>query len=207
MKSPSFVGFASAKPLQTIVIAALVGAPFAVALASVAPVRLKVSMAFTVSEQARQETADYAYDGYYALRAAELVSDTMISWLSTPSVVKQIHEEAGLELTDAEALGVAGRAFRAKKYSSQNIVVTFSAADEESARKLAASTSDVLAARAAGLVLSASGDSLFRTTASMPVVAYASTPPRVAAVAGALVGAFLGFALAYFARVKKDPQP
>lgn len=207
MNSPSYVGLASAKPLQTVILAALVCALLGLGLASVAPTRVKVSMAFTVSEQARQETADYAYDGYYALRAAELISDTMISWFSTPSVVKEIHAAAEIELSEAEALAVSGRLFRAKKYSSQNVVVAFTASDEDAARKLAAAASDVLAARSAELVLSSKGDSLFRVTASSPVVASVSTSPRAAAVAGAFLGAFLGLALAYLAHGRKNPQP
>jgi len=207
MSSPSYVGFASAKPLQTIILAALAGVLLGAAFASVTPSRVKASVSFTVAQQARQETADYAYDGYYALRAAELISDTMISWLSTPSVVKEIHAAAGLDLSDEEAFAAAGRAFRAKKYSSQNVVVSFAAPDEDSARKLADAASDLLAERAAGLTLTAKGDSLFHVTASSPVVAPASTSPRAAAAAGAFLGAFLGFSLAYFARMKKDPQP
>lgn len=201
--NPSYVGFAAAKPFKTVVIAAVVGALLGVALAAAAPARVKASMSFTVAQQTRQETADYAYDGYYALRSAELISDTMISWFSTPSVVKEIHAAAGLGLSEEEALAAAGRAFRAKKYSSQNVVVAFSAADEEEARKLAAAASEIVAARATGLVLSKEGDSLFHVTSSSPVIARASTPPRAAAVAGAFVGGFLGLALAYFARPRK----
>ena len=207
MNSPAFVGFASAKPFRAVLIAALLGALVGAALASALPSRVKASLSFTVAQQARQETADYAYDGYYALRAAELISDTMISWLSTPSVVKEIHAAAGLDLSDEEAFAAAGRAFRAKKYSSQNVVVSFTAPDEASARKLASAASDLLAARTAGLTLTAKGDSLFHVTASAPVVAPAAASPRAAAAAGASVGAFLGLALAYLARTKKDPQP
>ena len=202
MNSPSYVGFASAKPLQTAVIAALAGALIGAALAAVAPPRAKASLSFTVSAVARQATAEYAYDGYYAIRAAELVSDTLISWLATPSTIKGIHEKAGLPLTDEEALAAAGRAFRARKYSGQNVVVTFSAPDEDAAGRLAAAAGDVLAARAEELALSSEGSSLFRAVASPPVIASASTSPKAAAAAGALVGAFLGFALAYAARAK-----
>ncbi len=207
MNAPSYVAFAAAKPLRTVLIGALLGALVGAAAASAAPARVKVSMAFTIAQQSRQETADYAYDGYYALRAAELVSDTMISWFSTPSVIRDIHAAAGLELSEAEALAAAGRAFRARKYSSQNVVVAFSAADEASARALAAAASDIVAARAAGLALSSKDETLFHATASSPVVAAVSTPPAAAGAAGTLVGGFLAFALAYAAGKKKDPQP
>src|SRR5690349_13578069 len=100
MNSPSYIGYAAARPFRTVLLAAAVFAVLGVALASAAPPRVKASLALTVAQQSHQETADYAYDGYYALRASELVSDTIISWLSTPSVVKEIHAAAGLDLTE-----------------------------------------------------------------------------------------------------------
>src|SRR5687768_17169108 len=126
MTMPSYVAFASTKPLQTVIAGAVIGALLGAALAAAAPSRVKASLALTVVQQARQETADYAYDGYYAIRAAELVSDSLISWLATPSIVKEIHDVADLALTEEEALASAGRVFRAKKYSAQNVVVSYS---------------------------------------------------------------------------------
>jgi len=207
MNSPSYIAFAARKPFATVVIAALICAAIGAAAARVAPPRVKASIAFTVSERSRQETSDYAYDGYYAIRAAELVSDTVISWLSTPSVIKDIYEHAGIELTDQEALAAAGRAFRAKKYSSQNVVAAFTAPDAETADALAGAASHVLSELSYGLALDAGGDSLFTVTGSAPVIAPVSVSFKAAGAAGALVGAFLGFALAYVARARKDPQP
>lgn len=206
MNSPSYAAYAAAKPLATVLLAAALGAVVGVAVSKMLPSGAKASLAFTVAQQARQETADYAYDGYYALRATELVSDTLISWFATPSVLQEIHDGAGIALTPDEALAAAGRAFRARKYSGQNVVVSFAAPDEDAARRLAASAATAVAARSEALALSAQGETLFRVTASAPVVARDVTDPRAAAVAGAGIGAFLGLALARSVRNKKSPS-
>lgn len=192
------------KPLLTIIYPAVAGAFFGSALAMSLPESTKVSLSFTVAQQSRQATADYTYDGYYGLRAAELVSDTLISWLASPSVVKDIYAESGHPISDKEALSVAGRSFRAKKSSSQNVMVSFSAPNESISADLAASTSKILSERAEHLVLSADGSSLFNVTASTPVIAEAGVEPRAAGLAGFIVGAFLGLLIAYFSSAKHE---
>lgn len=196
-----------ANPLLSVLLLAAAGGLAGFALSAVAPKSARVSLAFTIAEQSRQETADYSYDGYYSLRASELVADTMISWLSTPAVIKDIYAGAGIAISDDRAFTEAGRAFRAKKLSSQNVVVTFSTQDAGTAAKLAERTSQILSDRAARLVLSPKDQSLFLVTASEPVIADASLPRPAATAAGILVGAFLGFAVSYYARGRKSPQP
>jgi len=204
MNRHRFLRAIGAKPLRTIFWGAVLGAVLGLLAPSLLPPRTDVSLSFTIAEQARQETSNYSYDGYYALRASDLVADTMISWLSTPSVIKEIYADAKLEISDAQAVAEAGRAFRAKKFSSQNVVVTFSTTRESDARKLAAATADVLTRRAGALLLSPKEASLFIVTPSAPVVSASALPPRAAIVAGLLLGAFLGFALAYVLRENAD---
>lgn len=204
MTNASLLGFARSRPLATALVSAIIVALLGALVASALPKRVKVSMSFTIAQQARQETADYSYDGYYAQRASELVADTMISWLSTPSVIKDIYADAGLDAADVRAFTDAGRAFRAKKFSSQNVVVTFTADDSTAAQKLADASARILSGRAAELVLSSKRDSLFHVTASAPVIAPAGIPPKTAALAGIFIGAFLGFLAAYVAGARKN---
>lgn len=196
-----------AKPLQAVLLFAACGALCGALLSAAAPKSARVSLAFTIAEQSRQETSDYSYDGYYSLRASELVADTMISWLSTPSVIKDIYAGAGIAIGDERAFAEAGRTFRAKKLSSQNVVVSFNASSVETAAKLASQSAKILSERAARLAMSPKNQSLFRVTASEPVIAKSSLSPAASAAAGLLIGAFFGFAASYYARAKKDPQP
>lgn len=193
------------KPSQAIFATAIAFALLFSAVAMILPPHVSVSMSFTVAQRARPVTTEYSYDGYYVIRASELISDTLISWLSTPSVIKEIYDAAQVPLTDTQAYAAAGRAFRAKKFSSQNVVVTFSAPDASTASKLAEATSKTLSSRANGLVASSANDSLFAVTSAKPVIADARTTAKRAAIAGAFLGAFLGLAFAYAAQ-KKNPQ-
>jgi len=115
MKLDAIKAFIRTRPLSTVFVGAMLGALVAVILASCSPGSARVSLAFTIAEQQRQDTPDYSYDGYYSIRASELVADSLMSWLSTPSVIKDIYTSAGLPITDAQAFAKAGRAFRAKK--------------------------------------------------------------------------------------------
>jgi hypothetical protein len=186
-----------AHPLRAILASSVAAALLFASVAAALPLRTSVSFAFTISQQARQATTDYSYDGYYALRASELVADTMISWLGTPSIVKEVYDDAGIRMTDAEIKAIAGRAFRGKKFSSQNVVVSYSASDTIVAAKLYESLSRLLSDRARSLVLSPEQETLFIVTASEPVIAETGVPPMRAGLAGAFVGAFIGLACAY----------
>ncbi len=195
------------KPLPIVLLCAAIGGAAGIALSILAPKSARVSLAFTIAEQSRQETADYSYDGYYSLRASELIADTMISWFSTPSVIKDIYSGAGIAFSDDRAFAEAGRAFRAKKLSSQNVVVAFSAADAATAGKLAAQASKILSERSAKLVLSPNDRSLFLVTPSDPVISVASLPRAGSTAAGLLIGAFIGFAVSYYAGGRMEPRP
>ncbi len=193
------------KPSQAIFATALAVALLFGAVATLLTPRVNVSMSFTIAERARPTTTEYAYDGYYVIRASELISDTLISWLSTPSVIKEIYDAARVPLSDTQAYAAAGRAFRAKKFSSQNVVVTFSAPDASTAGKLAEAASKTLSNRTSGLVTSDANGALFSVTSATPVIADTHVSPKRAALAGAFLGAFLGLAFAYAAQ-KKNPQ-
>lgn len=206
MNRSTIIRFFVSEPFKTVLLFAIIGGLAGFSLAKLMPPSARVSLAFTIAEQSRQETTDYSYDGYYSLRASELVADTLISWLSTPSVIKDIYAASGIAIGDDRAFAEAGRAFRAKKLSSQNVVVSFSAPDAAVAAKLARQTAVILSERAARLALSPKNESLFLVTASDPVIADASLPLPAASAAGLLVGAFFGFASSYYVRGRKSPQ-
>ncbi len=191
------------RPILAVAVCAVLGAVLGRAAAGVAPRGVRVSMAFTIAEQARQETADFSYDGYYSLQASNLVAETLISWLSTPAFIKDLYDRAGLAMTDTGAAAAAGRLFRARKFSSQNVVMTFNAPDRVTAERLSAQAAALLPAKVAGLVLSPKAQPLFVATPSAPVISDAVIPPAAASVAGALIGTFAGFAGAYYAHGRK----
>lgn len=183
----------------------LVAALVAVIAVATRPKRLEASLAFAVNRINREPTADYQFDGYYALQAADLYAQTVVSWFATPAVVRDIYATAGLE-PDLTSQSAFASKFRTKRYSAQNIVVRFSESDVERARKLASAVTDTLRKRTATLNETADRKAIFEIVASDPVVTErrppVATAAAVAALGGFLVGVFAGAIRTASARVR-----
>lgn len=157
---------------------------FAVAFylwASSRPNSYDVSLSFTINLTNKQQTQDYQYDGYYAIRASELLGETIISWFLTPSEVIAIYKQAGLELPKGSLIEITRR-FKTSKFSGQNIVVKFTAPDEAAASKLAQAVADYVEEKAESLNKDSQGQSLFDIVPSEPVIILAQN--RVGLITG-----------------------
>ncbi len=159
------------------------------------PAGVEASIAFAVNRINRETTPDFQYDGYYALQASDLYAQTVVSWFSTPAVVRDIYAKANLP-TDLGTLGAYAAKFQTKKYSAQNIVVRFTEQDEPTAAKLAAAVIAALRDRTATLNETADRKSLFEIVASDPVIAPRRPPVATVTVLGGLAGVLLGLFLA-----------
>lgn len=153
--------------ILAMVVVATVGAYLA---AATQPTRTGVSISFAVNRVNKEVTPDYQYDGYYALQAADLFAQTVVSWFSTPSVLQEIYMKANLD-PEIQSVDSLPSRFRVKKYSAQNIVVRFTERNDDRAKKLAAAMDDVMTERSSQLNRSADNKSLFEVVASSPVVA------------------------------------
>ena len=188
-------------PWRTVILSSLIGA-FACALVAMnLPPATQVALSFTINQR-QQVTADYSYDGYYALRAAELFADTIISWFSTPASVSDIYAAAGIALPETEAASAAGR-FRAKKLSAQVVTVSYAERDRGRAEALAKAGIATAAARTAELNRDADGRSLFELIAAEPVISASRFPSDRAAVIGLLLGAAASALALYFSASTK----
>ena len=100
------------------------------------PSQYRISLSFTITQTAPQETADYQYDGYYAIQSAQLVGDTVASWLRTPVVVFNIYERAQSPAPSQSLSRLTAR-FRTTNAAPQQVLVTFADSSEETGRLLA----------------------------------------------------------------------
>ncbi|MBI5467103.1 MAG: hypothetical protein HY975_02720 [Candidatus Kerfeldbacteria bacterium] len=165
----------------------------AVAIAATRPVMTGVSMSFAINRTNKEATTQYQYDGYYALQASDLFAQTVVSWFSTPSVLREVYDQANLD-PEIQSLNSLPSRFSVKKYSAQNIVVRYTERDDERANKLADALKTVMEDKASQLNQTTDGKSIFEIVAGAPVVA-AAHPNIWLAGAVALV---LGLALALF---------
>ncbi len=160
----------------------LVSTVTAVAVAATRPERTAVSVSFAINRTNREETTQYQYDGYYALQAADLFAQTVVSWFSTPSVILDVYQQAHLDPAIKSIQSLPSR-FSVRKYSAQNIVVKFTESDKDRATTLASGLTTVMESKASKLNQTRDGKSFFEIVAGPPVIAPAqSNLPLIASV-------------------------
>jgi hypothetical protein len=115
----------------------IVGVLSALGFSYMKPITYDTSISFSINRINRQDTAEYQYDGYYAIQASDLFSQTVMSWFMTPSVLLEMYDQAGIDPQIKSLTDLTSR-FKTKKYSPQNIVVKFSERDQETATKISA---------------------------------------------------------------------
>ncbi len=179
---------------RLIVILVLVAVGASVLVAGTRPARTGVSISFAINRTNREATTQYQYDGYYALQAADLFAQTVVSWFTTPSVLREVYEVAKLD-PELQSVNSLPSRFSVRKYSAQNIVVKFTERTNERATKVANGLSRVMEDKAAQLNQTADGKALFEIVGGPPVVA----PARLNIGLIAAVAAVLSFVGGLFA--------
>ncbi|MFC1687808.1 hypothetical protein ACFL0L_04485 [Patescibacteria group bacterium] len=164
--------------------------------ALLAPVKHDTSISFTIDRASREETEDYQFDGYYAIQAADLFSQTVLSWFLTPSILLEIYDQAGIdpEISSIEQLTTR---FKAKKYSAQNIVVRFKERDRGTADKISAALTTVVEERASHSNQTSEQKSVFTVTGETPVIVEQSPSVVLTTIIGFVAGLIATILLAY----------
>lgn len=170
------------------------------------PLSYDASVSFAVNRINAEETPDYQFDGYYAIQASDLVSQTLVSWFATPSVVLEIYEKAGLK-PEYNSLEEFATFFTTKKYSSQNIGVKFNEKNSDKARAIAMATIEVIGQKVKELNKNARSDALFEAVASTPVIVEKKPNLILNIIIGIIAGLGLGFFLVYFIHYLKEEKP
>lgn len=164
-------------------------------VASSQPVRYESSESFAINRINPEPTADYQYDGYYALQAVDLFSQTVVSWFDTPSAIAEIYQQAQLD-PEIDALSKLPSRFHVKRYSAQNIVVRFTERSEQRAHDVAAAVKAVLQNRSQTLNQDAQGRPIFEINGSTAVVSPSQPNPWLYASVALVLSFGLGLLLA-----------
>lgn len=157
------------------------------------PEQTGVSISFAINRTNREATDQYQYDGYYALQAADLFAQTVVSWFNTPSVLREVYEQAKLD-PEIKSLSSLPSRFSVRKYSAQNIVVKLTERTPERADKLASALKQVMEDKANRLNKTADGKSIFEIVGGTAVTA--PVRPNLLLMVG--IATVLSFALALF---------
>lgn len=167
------------------------------------PVSYVSSISFSVNRINKQETSDYQFDGYYAIQASDLFSQTVISWFLTPSVLLEIYDQAGVD-PKIKSLDKFASRFKTKKYSAQNIVVTFREPSQEGAQKLSQTIIEVIEEKAVKLNQTADNKALFEIMGSKPVIVASKPNTLLVTLIGFISGLIISIIGVYLIRYFKE---
>lgn len=101
---------------------------------------------------------DYQYDEYYAIQAANLVTDTIQSWLRSKNFSRQAFLEAGFS---EDQYGQWNNFLTSRKLSSQNLELKITTDNQKTTLQLAKIVKAAIGSRVARLNLNPEGQSTF----------------------------------------------
>ncbi len=174
----------------------IAGMLIALIFAMTTPVQYDTSIAFFINRTNVVETTEYQYDGYYAIQASDLFSQTVMSWFLTPSVLLEIYDRAGIDPQISSIEEITSR-FKTRKYSPQNIVVRYQERDRDTAEKIAMAITDVVEEKAAAANQTADSKALFEVKGGAPVIVEKKPNIAINTVIGLLAGFVLSIVVAY----------
>lgn len=154
-----------------------------------------------IGRNGTQDTANYKYDGYYAVQASDIFADNVSQWLGSASLVREIYSRSGVR-SDSGTLNSFAKLLSAKKLSSQYVEVRYATADSQSAVKLAHAITDVLGERAEALRAASGEEISFKIIYNDPLTLKAPNNlllnGALALAGGFLLGIFLALGKEYF---------
>ncbi len=150
------------------------------------PRHYTTSISFAVNGTTTVQTTEYQYGGYYALQAADLFSQTVVSWFQTPSVLVSIYDRAGIP-SHVDTLQNLTARFKTKKYSAQNIVVTYASPTESEGRQIATALAAEISTRTSSLNQVEKDKPQFEVVSGNPVIVLAKPDPVLIGIASFVV--------------------
>lgn len=159
------------------------------------PVLYKAVVSFDVNVTDQPDTTEYQYGSYYDLKAAEIYTQNLMSWLKTPAVVAEIYTAAGSGYR-IDSIDRFTNRFQAKQYGAQNFAVIFTDRNEAQAKKLADAVAQVIVERSKTSAV-VNDQAPFDVQSLTPVVAKNTFNPWGVTAVGAIAGVLLSVVLVY----------
>lgn len=151
-----------------------------------------VSMSFhRVNKEA---TADYQYDNYYAGKAVEIVSNTVVGWLQTPNVVQEIYTEAKVVPDD---IYKDTKKFKPKQVSAHQVEMRLVNKNRQDLEKLSKATVAVMKNKVASLEVTNEQKNAFDVIIDEPIITEIKYSPWMLTLIGLVAGLFVGIGLAF----------
>lgn len=165
----------------------------------VQPETYKASLTLNISRGNESNLNEYAYDDFYRLQADERFADTVVRWLESPWVVKNIlynffGKNSFITFNDKQLRGF----FSAKRMSSQVIDVTFFVSDKKDAKVISDDLKAVINQEAEKLNDRQKQERWFVVLGDDPVVTSNEKGLLFLLVLTGMMGLFVGFVAVMF---------
>lgn len=154
------------------------------------------SITLGIATAEHQQTVDYQYDGYYAIQASELFSDTVVSWAESPDVVVGIFDKAGLSLP-TENIKKLSKIFTANKLSAQNVEMKFTAGSKEEAEKMVNGIKSTINAKTKQINEASQGTTSFQIVFSDAITKESQSNLPLNGLIGLVVGFITALGIAF----------
>jgi uncharacterized protein involved in exopolysaccharide biosynthesis len=142
-------------------------------------------MDLNITRAGQVESKEYDYDGFYRLQADEKFAETVVWWLGSPRIAKEVCRLA--EVSQCPA------GYSAKKLSSQYLQVNFSPKNPEDAEKIARSLVEVIGKETSNLNLKQKKVDWFEVQGNLPDVQKVKINLEKLLTGAFLLGCFFGF--------------
>ncbi len=168
------------------------------------PIKYEVSLSLFVKKVGTQQTDDFKYDNYYALKAADIIADSIEKWLKSPSVVDAIYQEAGIDRSFRNIREYTKR-FSAKKMASNYVEVRFKAGSQQEAEKISSAIVKVVKMKTETLEGSKKEETGYSIESESPVIVKDKVDIffnlLIGLACGLILGTFIVFAKEYFRKL------
>lgn len=126
-----------------------------------------VSFSLLIGARVNQQSSDYQYDGYYAIKATNEFGDTVAQWVKSPEVLNSTYKKAAAQRPKGimSFFGSLG----AQKMAPQYVEVKFRTVNLEDGKKIVDALVSVLQGKAE-MASSISGNIIFTILGGEPII-------------------------------------
>lgn len=156
------------------------------------PVRYDSSLALNITRTGTQKTDQFRYDNFYRLQADDKFTETVVEWLKSPRVAEDIYANAGIDASKM-TLRQLSKAVKPEKMSSQLVLVSFSAPDVVTSKKISAAIFKAVNDNTTALNKDQQDAEWFQILSDDPVIVKYHMNPGLLLAISFVFGAFVAF--------------
>jgi capsular polysaccharide biosynthesis protein len=170
---------------------------FAFIFSFFAPTIYETSLSIETERKNIQETSDFRYDDYYALKASEMFVDSMAKWFSNPEFIIQIYKKAEVDISSASLRNLKKK-IKANKMSAQYLEIKFKANTRKESEKISSAISSTIKERSKSLGWTEAKENIFSIKTNEPIIVEKNPLVFLNTLIGLFSGLFIGILIGFF---------